>query len=516
MAIKLGNKDSVFRNDLIFSVDAKAVNLDNTLINLYMLLQWDGQRPQQRARRGASVSIDLDKFTQVFSGLEKAGEVEGFLDYPKASALWLRTNLLNLVNRGQVDNESISSLRPIHIESYRVRNAKRVRDYYSADQVYTMLGADTQVRDELRIFLAEGWDPITSSIKSVDMDVDSLGVLKLVKSISPGFIKSQSSITNIQPILPEDAALYCDDVRRLLIYKGVIPRSVLINYFKIITAFHLSCYLQKLIHLLPKMVEEGTTAVESDWSVVVDCTDNFDSKISVDAIEDATRLYNSIYPYLEASFKINIALGYLGVDRTESNNLPRALSVLKDRPDDFEPYMKAVWNQAVGNLDEEDSRLVEEIVQYEDSYFDKYLALLMNQKSKRQFVEYRRLLANFSFNNSENGFMAQGRSKKHPRRFVMGTRLLETLVQILVLEVRDGAFTTRSLSIEELITNLRDRYGLVINGLEEPRFEGAVLNTHLAFKENVEFFKNKLRQIGFYNDLSDAYILQKIRPRYNL
>jgi hypothetical protein len=189
---------------------------------------------------------------------------------------------------------------------------------------------------------------------------------------------------------------------------------------------------------------------------------------------------------------------------------------LKDRPDDFEPYMKAVWNQAVGNLDEEDSRLVEEIVQYEDSYFDKYLALLMNQKSKRQFVEYRRLLANLSFNNSENGFLAQGRSKKHPRRFVMGTRLLETLVQILVLDVKDGAFTTKSLSIEELIANLRDRYGLVINGLEELRYEGAVLNTHLAFKENVEFFKNKLRQIGFYNDLSDAYILQKIRPRYNL
>ena len=39
---------------------------------------------------------------------------------------------------------------------------------------------------------------------------------------------------------------------------------------------------------------------------------------------------------------------------------------------------------------------------------------------------------------------------------------------------------------------------------------------NIAFKENVEAFKLKLRQIGFYNDLSDAYILQKIRPRYSL
>ena len=57
---------------------------------------------------------------------------------------------------------------------------------------------------------------------------------------------------------------------------------------------------------------------------------------------------------------------------------------------------------------------------------------------------------------------------------------------------------------------------MIINGLSETRFKDSDLNTHLAFKENVDAFKQKLRQIGFYNDLSDAYILQKIRPRYEL
>ena len=32
----------------------------------------------------------------------------------------------------------------------------------------------------------------------------------------------------------------------------------------------------------------------------------------------------------------------------------------------------------------------------------------------------------------------------------------------------------------------------------------------------MDAFKNKLRQIGFYTDLSDATILQKIHPRYKL
>ena len=76
--------------------------------------------------------------------------------------------------------------------------------------------------------------------------------------------------------------------------------------------------------------------------------------------------------------------------------------------------------------------------------------------------------------------------------------------------------TASWLSIEELMNIIRDRYGLIINGITERRFRDANVNTHLAFKENVEAFKQKLRQIGFYDDLSDAYILQKVRPRYQL
>ena len=93
---------------------------------------------------------------------------------------------------------------------------------------------------------------------------------------------------------------------------------------------------------------------------------------------------------------------------------------------------------------------------------------------------------------------------------------METLVQILVLEVEGGRFTTKSLSIDRLTEAIRERYGLVINGINEERFKNADLNTNLAFKENMDALKNKLRQIGFYDDLSDAYILQKVRPRYDI
>lgn len=114
--------------------------------------------------------------------------------------------------------------------------------------------------------------------------------------------------------------------------------------------------------------------------------------------------------------------------------------------------------------------------------------------------------------------MASGvRSTRHPRRGAIGSKLLETLVQLLVLEEAEGGkYISKALSIEELAAKIRERYGLIINGLNEPRFANADVETHAAFRENMEAFKNKLRQIGFYSDLSDSCILQKIQPRYKI
>ena len=227
-------------------------------------------------------------------------------------------------------------------------------------------------------------------------------------------------------------------------------------------------------------------------------------------------MYNSVYDYIKTTFQINAVLKKENLEKNNSKNLERALEVLKNPQPDFDVYFKMRWDFILGSLDDEDKELLNSMVKYETNYFDKYIELLIKIRGPYQYKYHLQFIDNISQKNNERGFVAQGRSKKHPRRFVLGTRLLEALVQIQVLQKEDNGFITKSLSIEELTENIKERYGLIINGLSEPRFENADLNTHLAFKENVEAFKQKLRQIGFYNDLSDAYILQKIRPRYEL
>lgn len=517
MAIKLNREESLFRNELILTADAKAVNIDNTLVNLFMLLKHNGIRPKQRARSGGSVFIDIDTLKKVFSKLEEEGSIKGFKENPEAAELWIRSNLVNMVFRGNVDKEKISSLRPIHLESYRVRNAANTRDYNTADQVYLMLGANPTVKEDLKNFLMEGWDQTTNNINiGNELDVDSLGLLHIIKNVKPGFLESSSTLNQIHPILQKQAELFCDDVRRLLVYKRLIPRNALIDYLKTITSFHLSLYIQKLVHFLPKMVQSGNTGILDDWNIVLDATDNYESKVARLAADDAESLTNKIYDYVKSTFQINAALRRLKLDKTNSENLTKALKVLKELPNDFEIYFETQWDNLYNSLEEEDKLLIEDMVKYEDTYFDRYIELILKARGTYQYRYHIQLIDNLSQKNNERGFMAQGRSRKHPRRFVLGTRLLETLIQILVLESKDNQFQTRSLSIEELVSNIRERYGMVINGLNEDRFADANVQTHLAFRENMEAFKMKLRQIGFYNDLSDAYILQRIRPRYKL
>jgi hypothetical protein len=106
-------------------------------------------------------------------------------------------------------------------------------------------------------------------------------------------------------------------------------------------------------------------------------------------------------------------------------------------------------------------------------------------------------------------------SKGSPRRFHIGSLLLEVLLQIAVLRSSGAGFYTRELRIDELLMFLQERYGICIDRLPPGDGFGAPsINDLAALRGNVESFKRRLREIGFFQDLSDAYVTQTITPRY--
>ncbi len=521
MIIKLKKKNVVFRNPLLFAPDIKSINLERVLSNLYLLISTDGV-PVNFSFRGI---ITIDILKSWIKTLGESGKINGVInekgELVEAVEDWLRSNLVDLVWRGDTVKERVASLRPMHLMSYKIQNKKFNRDYNTADQVYLMLLQHPEVLKSLKNYLVRGWDQSTNSIvETADMDVDTMCIL-LLTSIITERKRPKTDINDDMPLLKEQTSLFADDIRRLLVYADLLPRNVFIDYLRILIGFHLALYLMKLSYLLPKMREAGSIDVKDDWSLVVDLSDDLKSPMSPIAIEDMDKTINGLLHYFHVTFEINTLQAWyktLGQKRS----IQQILEELNTLDKSDIRYLSEISHLLENVNDEDDLNAIHDKLKYfpEDDYFDRYIHLLEMTSGGTiyQFKYHRDFLDRVSMKNSDSKLMADGRrSRRYPRRGAMGSKLLETLVQQLVLEQNaDGSYTSRSLSIDELAKLIRNRYGLVINGVDEPRFANAPVTTHAAFKANMEAFKDKLRQIGFYTDLSDACLLQKIRPRYNV
>lgn len=516
LKLKKGTGVQAFLNKDIFYVDVKSVKLDRVLTNLFIKMYADGAPVYMSFRK--EYTIDILK--ENLAILENQGVIRGVTDNPDGVEDWLRSSLLELVNRGNVVKEHVSTLKPLHLLSFRVQNSKYCRDYRASDQLYLMLRSNPEVMHGLVRYLSKGWDKQTGElVKSEDLDVDTTGILYITKPLKERKTLNKVAESIPQPFLREQAALFNDDIRRLLLYKDKLPRAVFIDYLRILCGFHLALYAMKVIYLLPKMVDAGSREVVDDWSMLLDVTDDLDSIISTYACKDVERLQNSIGKYIRATYMADI------IQDRKDCSIDEALRILKEDNNKSDGFYESVLNGVRKDLpnsdekefDKEDFREMLELFPEED-YFDMLVHVL--EKSNLGNYQYRYLhdfLDAVTMKNSPSKLLADSRSRRHPRRGALGSKLLETLVQLLVLkEKSDGSYETRSLSIDELIQEIRNRYGLIINGVNEERFANADVEMNEAFRTNVEAFKDKLRQIGFYTDMSDACILQKIRPRYKL
>ena len=516
----LDKEERVFRDAYVFAADLKSITLDNVLVNLFMLMRNNGARIKLRLKQGTFHEIKTLK--KYFKELENRNEVDGFSNYPEATESWLRSSLVNMVNRGKM-KENVSSMRPLHLESYRIRNQKQTRDYMASDQVYIMLCQRPEVMKALKDYLLIGWD--NASKKIVDnptLDVDTAGLLHLIKLVEIDTMSASTAQLSIPPLLKDQANLFCDDILRLLAYQNNIPRSVFIDYLRILIGFHLSLYFQKLIYRLPKMVKEGRVLDEDDWSQVVDMTDKLDSIVSPLACADMEKTINGMIDYVKASYKISTMRRVNMFDCYVENALQLIKNPTAETNAAISFMLRKIYNNDKEKASSDEERAeadqnikdLQDYLKYEETPLDQYVQCWMKVGSAYQIKYGMQFLDRASMKNETSALMIDGRSRKHPRRGAIGSKLLEVLVQLLVLQPKDGGFESKPLSIRELAAAIRERYGLIIDGTNEPRFKDADIKTHLAFKENMNALKNKLRQIGFYTDLSDASSLQKIRPRY--
>ncbi|WKT61291.1 hypothetical protein Q2E61_03630 [Microbulbifer thermotolerans] len=544
MSIK--GRDKEFRIPKVSYLDFKHIEMDRVLTMLFPRLKYDGWG-SRRPPRGRDLSID--EFLEDF--LEHPEWFSGFDKHPDIARAWIETDLMDLVNRGK-SNQAVAAPRPLHGNTYKFRNAKHTRDYGAAEQIYWMLfyarkGKGQAARDALKRFFFPGIDLVTDRYDhNASVDVETQALLRLDHQVTQD-MKDSKEPSRFQPLCIGQADIMADDILRLLAYEPYIPRSVLVDYLKTLMAFHLALYHLKLLQVLPKLVKQRSgndlcttkecpinpgldNALEGcpyRVALVVDMGDVNNPHMGELARKSTDRLYRQIPAFVQANFVIkkldemaeNLRLqGKLTPPSNGQFSVGDLVSLLNPQNDsNREAYFTARLSRLIeeaGTGGDELGPEIRDVTAMNLSAFDKFIEILMAYRGKyhRQYIT--ECLDSLLLKNKENGLLAQSRSKGSPRRFVLGSKLLEVLLQIAVLTQDSGRFVTREVRIEELLAFLRNRYGLYIDRLPEGTQVNSSILDRRALRLNLEAFKRRLREIGFYEDLSDAYVTQKVSPRY--
>ena len=145
--MRLNSKHKVFKTDEITYLDRKSIQLDRMMLRLFRLLRFDGRADVSLKK----VTVTLDSLEQLLVGSED--RFPGFNSHPEIARAWLRSDLLEIMNRGKVDREAVVGPRPLHLNAYKLTVPSAVQDYGASDQVWAMLyHADPQVLNLLSRF----------------------------------------------------------------------------------------------------------------------------------------------------------------------------------------------------------------------------------------------------------------------------------------------------------------------------------------------------------------------------
>ena len=550
--MSLSKRDREFRLPKISYIDFKHLEMDRVLTAFFARLAHNGY--PSRLTRNFELSVDaFVEFT-----LEHPEWFTKFQDNPDVVRRWVETHLLDLVNRGKA-NEALAAPRPLHGFTYRFRNPKHSRDYGAAQHLYEMLymgrkGAGQKALEHLHYFFFQGHDKVTGKAETgAVIDVETQALLRLLDEVKGDAPDTKSGRESFMPLCVGAADLLAEDIQRLLFYQRFIPRSVMVDYLKVLIAFHLGLYHLRLLKLLPALVRKkgadptcatgacpmNPKSLDSPFGdcpyrvgLLVDVAGQPGTAMATLAERSADTHYRRIPGFLRAYFATK-KLDEFATDLVRRGKLTKPTSgdfsvgevlQLLDAP--LKAEREKFFGQRVSSLVEEtsgakDAELdpeVKAVTEMGLPEFDAYIEMIVALRGPFHRKYVTQCLDSLLLKNRAGALIAQGRTKEAPRRFVLDSRLLEVLLQIAVLnQGADGGFHTGEMRVDELLVFLRERYGIFIDQL--PRGDGFAttsIEDRRALRDNVRAFTGRLREVGFYRDLSDAYVTQTITPRYRI
>lgn len=538
--MSLNRSDKEFRYPGVSHLDYKQVEMDRVLTGFLARLWWGGS--PSRLVRTADLTVDdftatMRKHEELFSGFDE-----------DATRRWAETHLLDIVNRGR-PNQSVAGLRPLHGFTYRFRNARRSRPYGADEQLYVMIqhasaGRGRETLRLLRNFFFAGVDANTETpLHGAQIDVETQALINLSEAVRRDItdLRMQEKGRGPYPPLYQRACdLLVEDIVDLLFHKELIPRSVMVEYLKVLFAFHLALYHLQIMKLLPALIRGERPAPDGGFFLDVGGVPG--TAAAELAERSAAVWYDRIPEFIRATFTVKkldefaqnlIQLGKPGkLSKTGRPSMPgkRAGGVLPI--DDLVALLGSRYREERAQFagvrlsrivdssraaDQEPDPMITQIVDLGLDPFTTYIELITAFRVGFHHKYLRECLDSLLLKNRPGAMVAQPR--RGERRFVLDGRLVEVLLQITLLR-QGGAqgLHTEALRVDQFLAIVRKRYGLHIDRLPpgDDGFDRQSIADQRALKENAMAFRARLREIGFFSDLSDAYLTQTITPRYRV
>jgi hypothetical protein len=533
----LDKKHKAFRFKKVMPIDANNLNFEQAVVKFLVLLQTKGRKILNTSRQEFLYPEDLiDVIKTDHQNFEGVNE-------PTRERLlknWINDDFAVTIKetRRKTGPGRISNLKPLHMATIKLLDPRvRSQDRDASEFLFNVFkGSDITADDSFLIsFLLQGTNRIGQYDLRLDpnyqdqLDIETLFLLKLLDHfrVDNPNTTAKGKVEDFEFLCSASKNLFLSDTLKLLVYKNTVPRRELFQYLRILFSFHTSLFVLKSFELINNLVDNRMTRCqvctriqgERDFDNLckcdfqprffVDLTNGQDKTCDALSKRSVNRHYSTMFRYFKSHYKLKKLAEFAASHGTPNPTLSELIRFL-DSPQ-LEAYFLVTLGQILADEDLRDDPEIKSIMSLPISSFDKYIEILCQDKSNwKNLVSHHKQLTKDLFGmNREDGFMQGGRGKQ--RKYVLGNQLLEVLVQVAVVGAKEGQFITQPITINHFTNWLKNRYGLLIDYSGEVNESPEVAR---ALEANYVALKERLRQLGFFTDLSDASNSQVIRPRF--
>ncbi len=557
MRVKLPRDLAGTKLDELFVVEMNNFDVEMLLPAVFWLVRSGG-----KDRGTRTDTKDIIGRTTALAGHPK---LRGFLDESGIRLLdkWVRTSIIETSRVGRAHRaEQIAYIRPLSFLSYKPSfpaQTSRMRQvhHFLYGLLTSLLTRDPRDRgvasrhfDTLitRTFargveLDEGASKDGRYDGETRLDLEVLLQLYYLDGFDAPRESSRSARPTAHPACAYAAHNMATDIAGFLkVYSVRVPPQILARYVICLLNFELLIYTLRLMKATNTLVVQNQVPPELDphrqelspLELYVDLTQVRGSRSDILAHECVKRDLETMENFFHSLLTLRTLHRYVERNRDLKRQLAskeggQYLTALWDLRSD--PDIRADARREEGEIenlfrgeDDDDANIpidVQAILEHpEFDALSRVTELLVLLQRKNGLGNMLKWVGDVGGLRRSDGILRGNEHGRRVWRYVMSDLLLETLVQLAVMsqdaQRQSGdprpAHEPRSITLAAFLTFVQERFGLLID--TPPSFDHSVEATAAA-KDNFTSLKQRLRQMGLFQDLSDDFNAQRIFPRFH-